>query len=43
MHCKYVSELPDELAGAVGQAVSKVAKALTKGKELLLKVARPAS
>ncbi len=30
-HCKHVSELPDELAGAVGQAVSKVAKALTKG------------
>jgi len=29
-HCKHVSELPDELAGAVGQAVSKVAKALTK-------------
>ncbi|KLO05932.1 HIT-like protein [Schizopora paradoxa] len=30
IHCKHVSELPDELAGAVGQAVSKVAKALTQ-------------
>lgn len=29
-HCKHVSELPEELAGAVGQAVSKVAKALTQ-------------
>ena len=30
-HHSHLSELPEELAGALGQAVSKVSNALTKG------------
>ena len=30
-HHSYVSELPEEVAGALGKAVSKVAKAISQG------------
>jgi diadenosine tetraphosphate (Ap4A) HIT family hydrolase len=35
-HCSRISDLPEDYAAAVGIAVSKVAKAITIGKQLIL-------